>query len=412
VGSGLGREFGSLLAAVGGSGLGDGVRMTAFPLVTASVSQSPLAVSAVAVAQGVPWLLFSLPVGAMVDRWDRRAVVVRVNALRAVLVGGLAAAVALDLTSIALLAVVAFLMTTAEVVSDTASQALLPAVVRPADLERANGRLYAVQNATIQFVGPSLGGLLFVVHRAVPFLLDAASFVWAALFLRRLPPMPRVPSPQQPQRAPRRLRNEIAEGLQFLASRPVLRGLAITVFAGNVFIEGFYAVFVLFAFEEIGVGPAGYGVLFAVFALGGITGNTVAVSVKRVLGDGPAILAGSALTGLPLLLLGLFPTVPAAVGAMFLTGAAEGVWQVLTSSLRQALIPDWLLGRVSGAFRLTGRGAMFLGAAGAGVLAEVAGLRAPAIAAGIGIPLTALTLTGMLSTASIRRARAELADTG
>jgi MFS family permease len=383
--------------------------MTAFPLLTASISQSPLAVSAVAVAQGVPWLLFSLPVGAMVDRWDRRAVVVQVNVLRAGLVGGLAVALALDLVSLPLLASVAFLMTTAEVVSDNASQALLPAVVPAADLERANGRLFAVQNATIQFVGPPLGGLLFVVQRTVPFVLDAVSFIWAVLFLRRLRPMPRDPSPQQPRR---RLRTEIAEGLRFLAGRPVLRGVAIAVFAGNVFIEGFYAIFVLFALQEIGVGPTGYGLLFAVFALGGIAGSAVAVSAKRLLGDGPAILAGSALSGLPLLALALFPTVPVAAATMFLTGAAEAVWQVLTASLRQAVIPDRLLGRVGGAFRLTGRGAMFLGAAGAGALAEVAGLRAPAIAAGIGIPLTALALTGLLSTASIQRARAEAADTG
>lgn len=383
--------------------------MTAFPLLTASISRSPAAVAAVAVAQGLPWLLFSLPVGAMVDRWDRRTVIVRVNAVRAVLVGGLAVALALDLVSLALLALVAFLMTAAEIVSDTASQALLPAVVPTTDLERANGRLYAVQNATIQFVGPPLGGLLFAVQRTVPFALDALSFVWAVIFLRRLPPMPRAASSGQPRR---RLRTEIAEGLRFLAARPVLRGLAIAVFAGNVFIEGFYAVFVLFALQEIGVGPTGYGLLFAVFALGGISGSAVAVPVKRLLGDGPAILAGSGLSGLPLLALGLFPTVPVAAGALFLTGAAEGVWQVLTASLRQAVIPDRLLGRVLGAFRLTGRGAMFLGAAGAGALAEVAGLRAPAVAAGIGIPLTALALTGLLSTASIQRARAEPAGTG
>lgn len=382
--------------------------MTAFPLLTASITRSPLAVSAVAVAQGVPWPLFSLPVGALIDRWDRRAVVVRVNVLRAVLVGGLATALALDLASLPLLALVAFLMTSAEVVADNASQALLPAVVPATDLERANGRLFAVQNATIQFIGPPLGGLLFVIQRTIPFLLDAVSFLWAALFLRRLHPMPRDPLPELPRR---RLRTEIAEGLRFLARGPVLRGLAIAVFAGNVFIEGFYAIFVLFALQEIGVGPTGYGLLFAVFALGGITGSALAVPAKRLLGDGPAILFGSALSGLPLLALALFPTVPVAAVTMFVTGAAEGVWQVLTASLRQAVIPDRLLGRVLGAFRLTGRGAMFLGAAGAGTLAEVAGLRAPAIAAGVGIPLTALALTGLLSTASIQRARAESADT-
>lgn len=290
-------------------------------------------------------------------------------------------------------------MTSAEVLADNASQALLPAVVAAAGLERANGRLFAVQNATVQFAGPPLGGLLFSVQRAAPFVLDAVSFLWAVVFLRGIRPQPRESSAQ-----PRRpLRSEVAEGLRFLAARPVLRGLAITVFAGNLFIEGFYAVFVLFALQDLGVGPTGYGLLFAVFAVGGIAGSTVAVRVKQLLGDGPAILGGSALTGLPLLVLGLVPTVPIAAGALLLTGAAEGVWQVLTASLRQTLIPDRLLGRVLGAFRLTGRGAMFLGAAGAGALAEVAGLRAPAIAAGIGVPLTALTR--LLSTASIQQAR-------
>lgn len=84
--SGLGGEFRRLLAAVGVSGVGDGMRQTAFPLLTASVTRSPLAVAAVGVAQGLPWLLFSLPIGALVDRWDRRRVVLAVNTLRAVLV--------------------------------------------------------------------------------------------------------------------------------------------------------------------------------------------------------------------------------------------------------------------------------------------------------------------------------------
>lgn len=405
--SDLGVEFRSLLAAVGGSGLGDGARMTAFPLLTASLTRNPAAVSAVTVVQALPWLLFSLPVGAMVDRWDRRAVVVRVNVLRAVLIAGLAAAVGLDAVTLPVLALVAFLMTTAEILVDNASSALLPAVVHSTDLERANGRLYAVQNVTVQFAGPPLGGLLFSVRQAVPFLLDSVSFLGAVLFLRRIRPLPRE-SFSGPRR---RLRTEVVEGVRFLASRPVLRGLAVTVFAANLFIEGFYAVFVLFALQELGMGPAGYGLLFAVFALGGVAGSVAAVQVGRLLREGPAILIASALMGLPLLVLALVPTVPVAVSVLLVTGTAEGVWQVLAASLRQTLIPERLLGRVLGVFRLTGRGAMFLGAAGAGVLAEVAGLRAPALAAGIGVPLIALTLTRVLSTAAIKEARAEIAST-
>jgi hypothetical protein len=255
----LGGPFGRLLTSVGISGTGDGIRQTALPLLAAVVTGNPLGVSAVAVAQTLPWLLVSLLAGALVDRWDRRTVTVVTNLVRAALAAVLTALVALGLADIPALCVVAFGLTAAETFADAAAQALLPALVDVTDLERANSRLSVVGSVAVQFVGPPVGGLLFAARRAVPFLADAVSFAAAALLLRALPPL-------KAQGQASALRAEIAEGLRFLFRRPLLRALVGAVAVNNLLTEAVFGIFVLYALH---LGPAQYGLPFTAYALGG-----------------------------------------------------------------------------------------------------------------------------------------------
>lgn len=391
-----------LLAATWVSSAGDGVRLVALPLLAATVTADPLLVATVAAAQGLPWLLFTLPSGAFVDRWDRRRVLVMVNLVRGGLVALLAISIATKLVSIAMLCVVAFALTTAETLADSAAPALLPALVGKADLERANARLSVAYITTNQFIGPPLGSALFALRRAIPFALDAVSFALAAGLIGTIRGGQNTAIPAGHTT---RLRTEIAEGLRWLWHHRLLRTLAVLLMLSSVLSEALFAVFVLFATQALHVPAAGYGLLFAAHALGALAGSTLAVRIRNRVGDGPAILASVVLFGAPMAALGLFPDYRLAGLLMATIGAGEGVWAVLTMSLRQALIPDRLLGRVLSAFRLLGWGGLALGAVGGGVLAHAYGLRTVAIVAGSMITATAALAAPILTTTAIQQAR-------
>src|SRR5574341_97636 len=228
---GLGAAFRRMWAAQGISNAGDGVYLTALPLLAASLTRDPLPVSAVMFAQWLPWLLFGLVTGALLDRWDRVRVMWTVDACRFAVVGALAAAVLLGWASIPLLMAVGFLLGTGQTLVDTAAHTLVPALVSrdPRRLERANSRLLGTQVVADQLAGPPLGGALFSVAAWSPFLVDAVSFGLSSALMARLPGRERgrahIGGPRTTIRA------DIAEGLRFLLRHRLLRAMAGLVMA-------------------------------------------------------------------------------------------------------------------------------------------------------------------------------------
>ena len=399
----LGPEYGKLWTASTLSNLGDGVTLVAGPLLIASLTRDPVLVAGVAFAQRLPWLLFSLISGALVDRLDRRRVMWAVDAFRTVLLGFVGLAVLLNFVSIPLLYTVFFLMGTVETLFDTASVSILPAVVPREKLEKANGRLFGAQIVSNQFAGPPLGGFLFAVAASVPFFLDAGSFAAAAalvLFMRG------KFKAERPEGAlPTTLRAEISEGLRWLWGNKLLRTLAISLGIMNLTSTATISIFVLFAQERLGLGSVGYGVLLTSIAVGGVVGSLGAERLAGWLGAGTTmrmgllIEAGStgviALSGEPLV-----------VGAMLaLFGFHAIVWNVITISLRQQIIPERLLGRVNSAYRLLGLGGMSLGALLGGILARGFGLTAPFWFASLSVAALAVVVWRILSNETVHLAR-------
>lgn len=393
-------ELNSLLAASGISGFGDGLRQAAVPLLAASLTRSPGAVAAVAVAQTLSWLVFSLPAGALVDRWDRRRTVVSVNVVRGLLTLVLSGLVLFGAIGLPLLVGLVFVLAAAEVVSDAAAQALLPAIVERRDLEWANGRLFALQTGTVQFVGPPVGGLLFAAGRAVPFLVDGATFLTAAGILRRIRRLP----PAETGRG--RLATQITEGLRFLLRNRVLRVVAVMSAFGNLLLQTFVAVFVLYVLEVLHGNSVLYGVFLAIFAVGVTVGSLLAPRAKDRFGESVVLFGGAAFMGVPLGALAIVPSVVVTGAAMLVSGLGMGLWQVISSSLRQALTPDRLLGRVMSSYRLVGRGASSLGAALGGGLAASRGLAAPAAACALGMIVVVTLSYPALRPGVVARARA------
>jgi MFS family permease len=374
------QGFPRLFSASVISNLGDGVLLGALPLLTAGITRDPVAVSAVTAFTWLPWLLFSLPVGVIVDRVDRRRLMVAMDAVRAALVGSLATAVVLDVVSLPLLFGIAFAMGTAETLFDNGAQTILPSVVPAERLTRANGRLFAAEVTANQFVGPPLGSALFVAAAAVPFGIDAATFAVSGLLLATLPGSYRVAAGTERKT----LRRDIADGLQWLWAHRVIRSFAIGAAGLNITFTAAASLLVLFAQDELGIGEAGFGLLLAAMAVGSTAGSLLAGRVVDRLGSRRAVLTAVAAMGIALSAVATAPH-PVLTGTLLAAvGFGQMVWNVVAVTYRQTAVPDGLLGRVNSVYRLIAYGSFPLGALVGGLIAEFAGLRSPWWFAGAG----------------------------
>ena len=370
----LGGRYWRFLSASALSNLADGIVKVGLPLVAVAYTRSPALVAGVAIAFSLPWLLFALPAGALADRFDRRRAMLAANTLRAVLVGLLAVAVALDVGSIWLVYVVAFAVGVTETLHDTAGQSILPQLVARDLLPQANGRLGAVERTANAFIGPPLAG--FLVAGGVALALAGPAGLWALavvamLFVGGRFRVERVTTTS--------LRADIAEGLRFLWRHRLLRTLALMVGGSNFTTNAALSVLVLYAVgtgSAVGLTEPAYGLLLTALAAGIVVGALTATRLQRLLGRvwtlRVALASWAGLIGVPAL-----TTNPYVIGGVFFgSGVLAAAWDVVTVSLRQRITPDRLLGRVNGAYRLLAWGSVPLGAAAGGLLAELFGLRA------------------------------------
>lgn len=398
----LPSEYWRLLTASGISNLGDGIFLVALPLLAARLSEGAIGVSLVAAAAVMPWLVFSLPIGAIIDRYDRKQIMVVTDSVRAVLVGLLAVLVAFDAVEIWMLWVLALGLGTAEVFFDSASQAILPAVVPAPLLEKANGRKYSVDLTTNTFLGAPLGSLLFAMSVALPFGIDAASFVIAVILVLG------VRGRFNPNTAPRHesasLYAEMRTGMRWLWKQPLLRSIALSLALSNLAFQMPQAVFVLFAREELDVSETGFGFLLAVMGLGAIIGGLVGDRIVNRFGQTQCIYGAICTWVVTLVAVPLHPEVWFVAVAVAVEALAATVWNVVTISLRQQAIPDQLFGRVNGVYRWLAWGTLPIGSVIGGQVAHHLGLRTNYfVAAGVMV-VAVLVLVRHVNTAGIVRA--------
>ena len=169
------------------SSTGDGAFVAALPLLAVTITRDPRLVSVVTAATYLPWMLFSLPAGAIVDRYDRATLMWRSQAVQAVIVAAITIGIVFHQANIAILGLAGFGLGCAEVIFSNAAQAVLPALVPPELLPKANGSQQISQTVGESFLGPPVGSLLFAAAAALPFGLDAASFAASAALVARLP---------------------------------------------------------------------------------------------------------------------------------------------------------------------------------------------------------------------------------
>ncbi len=408
---GLGSEYAKLFASRTVSNLGDGMTLVAGPLLAAAFTRDPLQIAGLAFAQRLPWLLFALLSGVLVDRLDKRRLMAAVDAFRSVAVGALGLAVLLDLASLPLLYGIFFLVGTAETLFDTASVSVVPAVVASENLQKANGRLYAGQILANNMAGPPLGGLLFASAAALPFLLDAGTFAAAAALVLTLRGRFRArPAETASNTPPTSIGAEVAEGLNWLWRHRLLRALVSTIGIMNLTFGAAFAVWVLYVQERLGLGPVGYGALAAAIPVGGVFGGLLAERVAGLLGAGTVLRAGLLVEAVTHVILGSTTNGWTAGAILALFGLHAVVWGTVSVSLRQELVPGDLMGRVNSVYLLFDAGSASIGALLGGLIAGGFGLTAPFWLAAASVGAWVALIWRALGDRAIEEARARAND--
>lgn len=396
--------FPRVWAASAVSSLGDGVYYSALPLLALTLTHDSTVFGVMEAVTLLPWLLFGLIGGALVDRWDRRRTMVIADLCRGTLLAAATVAVADGLLDVPVLIVTGFLLGIGSVLFDTASTAYLPELLDrdPQALQRANSRLQGAQRTLEGFAGPPAGSLLFSLGRALPFMADAASFLFSSLLIRTLP------APRKKAAKPRTsILKDARTGASYLLHHRLLLGLALRPAVGNFAFCGVGAVLALYTHDTLHLGTSGYGAFLATEAVGGLGGTLAAGWSAARLGTGGTLTLTAVVEAAALLAIGVSPNAYAAGAGLTVLGAAMGATMTLGPSIRQAIVPDELMGRVAAASRLTALSAGPVGALTGGWLAHAAGLRAPFLA-GAGILLLMAGLAARLT--SNKRIDAALAE--
>jgi MFS family permease len=378
----LGRRYRRLWWATAVSNLGNGVLFAAMPLLAHTITSSPAALAGVTAATSLPGLLVALHAGAVVDRLDRRRVMVAMDLSRLTILVVFSVLVITHHVPLATIYIAAFLLGAGDVTFDGAARSLLPAIVPPERLDAANGRLAAATDTMDELLGPPTAVALFALATAVPFIFDAASFAWSALLLSTILGTYRAARTEPAQS----LRREIGEGLRYVRESRTLTVLAAGTGTLALFSSANIGVLVAFALDErhgLNLPRAGYGYLLMTIAIGGVAGSFLVehltARVKSV-----AVLAGAtAINGAGYLLISIAHGPALATVAAVLWGFGISVGMTVSIGMRQTLTPDHLLGRVMSVFRvLVGLGGV-VGALLGGVVAGAIGLRAPYVVSGL-----------------------------
>jgi MFS family permease len=345
--------------------LADGIFKLALPLLAMQISTAPRVIAGVAFAVRLPWLLFALFAGVLVDRIDRRRMMIIANVCRTVVLGLLAVSIYSNALSLPILYAVALILGIAETFADTSSAAIMPSVLEGQKAERANAWLIGAITVTNEFIGPPLGGALALLGLAVAFGSSSVLYLVAAVVLLF---MAGSFKPELRKASP--ILSDLREGLRFVWKDVLLRTLIMIVTVMNLAWSAWFAVMVLYLVGEAGVSEFGYGLMLTSIGIGGLVGAVITVPIVQRWGCAWAVAADILGTFLMLLIPALTTNVWLIGIAAVVGGIGGSMWSIVVSSIRQERVPDEMQGRTSGIFRLFGYGALPIGAAFAGLVAE------------------------------------------
>ena len=373
----MGPAFNRMWASSIISNLADGVMLAAVPLLAISLTDSPVLISLIGAMVMLPWLLFAIPIGVMVDRVDRRFILAGANASRSAVVGILALLIATDHVTIFWLLAAAFIIGVCEVAADTTAQSLIPQILDEKDFEKGNSRLQISETVIQGFIGAPISGFIYAAAIYLPFFINSLGFAISALFALSIPVKYlqdlRV---DDADKTPKHFVEDMKFGIAYLFNQKVLRRLVVTTATIGLCYSMGSATMVLFIIKELGLTEKYFGIIMAIQGVGAIAGSLVASRTSSKFGRSKvmtfAIISSSAV----LLIQGFSPNIYIFVALATFGGFVISQWNILLMATYQTVIPKELYGRIHGTRRTLVWGAMPIGSLLGGVLANFS-LRLP-----------------------------------
>ena len=379
----MGPAFNRMWASSVISNLSDGILIAAAPLLAISLTDSTVLISAIGAMVMLPWLLFAIPIGVIVDRVDRRFILAGANATRSAVVGLLALLIATDKVSIYRLLFASFVIGVCEVAADTTAQSLIPQILEEKNFEKGNSRLQISETVIQGFVGAPLSGFIYAIAISLPFFINSLGLAVAALLALSIPI--KYLQDVRKDEAVQEKKKFVADmkfGIRYLFNEKVLRRLVVTTASIGVCYSMGTATMVLFIIEELKLPEHLFGVILTIQGIGAIAGAFVAPRLSKKFGRSRVMTFGITSSSVVLLLQGFSPNIYIFVALATFGGFAISQWNILLMSTYQTVIPNELYGRIHGTRRTLVWGMMPIGSLLGGVLAHHS-LRLPMYVGGV-----------------------------
>ena len=373
----MGPAFNRMWASSMVSNLSDGILIAAAPLLAISLTDSTVLISAIGAMVMLPWLLFAIPIGVMVDRVDRRFIMAGANATRSAVVGVLALLISIDQVTIYWLLVASFVIGVCEVAADTTAQSLIPQILEEKNFEKGNSRLQISETVIQGFVGAPLSGFIYAIAIALPFFINSLGLAVASLLALSIPiKYLQDVRKDDVEKEKKKFVADMKFGIRYLFNEKVLRRLVVTTASIGVCYSMGMATMVLFIIKELELPKQLFGVVLTIQGIGAITGAFMAPRLSKKFGRSRVMTFGITSSSLVLLLQGFSPNIYAFVALATFGAFAVSQWNILLMATYQTVIPNELYGRIHGTRRTLVWGMMPIGSLLGGVLAHYS-LRLP-----------------------------------
>ena len=378
----MGPAFNRMWAASIISNLSDGILIAAAPLLAITLTDSTVLISAIGAMVMLPWLLFAIPIGVMVDRVDRRFILAGANATRSAVVGVLAVMIATDHVTIYWLLVASFIIGVCEVAADTTSQSLIPQILEENNFEKGNSRLQISETVIQGFVGAPISGFIYAIAIALPFFINSLGLAVAALLALSIPiKYLQDVRKDDVEKEKKKFVADMKFGIRYLYNEKVLRRLVVTTASIGVCYSMGTATMVLFIIKELELPKQLFGVILTIQSLGAISGAFMAPRLSKKFGRSTVMTFGITSSSAVLLINGFAPNIYFYVALATFGAFAVSQWNILLMATYQTVIPTELYGRIHGTRRTLVWGMMPLGSLLGGVLAHYS-LRLPMFVGG------------------------------
>jgi len=344
----LGATFNKLWSAAMFSKFADGLVGAAIPLLAATLTRDPILISVQSNMMLLPWLFFAIPIGALMDRLNRRLSMILVQATRVAIGAIIASLIISGHMNLWALMILTFVFGISEVVYDTATQSTIPSLLKGSQLERGNSKLQIADTIMQSFIGAPLGAMIFVVFAFTPFMGISVCYVVAIILVSSIASktMQNVRAADAPKRDA--LSAEIKAGLVYLWQDKVLFRLVVTTGAVGFCYALGQSTLVLFILDHLHVPEASYGLLMIPLAVGALAGAFASPKLSARFGRSQTLAYSLPVSALTLLLAGLAPSATWYMAATLFHGFFIAQWNILLMSTYHAMIPNEIFGRIHG----------------------------------------------------------------